>query len=90
MTVVDEQHNAVFYINSMLIPGAMGRLLPITGITPQNRGVCFVLEEDHTNCVGPGKRPMHTIIRAMGYAGIWSVFSFGVMGVTDSPSITGT
>src|SRR5262249_26327877 len=50
-----------------------------TGILLTNRGACFVVDPDHPNAFGPNKRPMHTIIPALGFRGGRCEFSFRVM-----------
>ncbi len=57
-----------------------GIVVPGTGISLQNRGSGFVLEEAHPNQVGPGKRPYHTIIPGFVTRGHQPAMSFGVMG----------
>ncbi len=57
----------------------------VDGISLQNRGGTFVLEDGHPNQVGPRKRPYQTIIPGFVTRQGKPVMSFGVMGGTMQP-----
>lgn len=80
LTTADADGMMVSYIQSNFLAFGSGIVIPGTGIAMQNRGSGFVLDPDHPNCVGPGKRPFHTIIPGFVTRSGEPLLSFGVMG----------
>ena len=85
LTVVDRDRMAVSLINTLYSTFGVGICTEKTGIMLTNRGACFVLDLDHPNAFGPGKRPLHTIIPALGFRDGRCELSFGVMGAHYQP-----
>ena len=80
LTAADKKGLMVSYIQSNYQGFGSGIVIPGTGISLQNRGAGFTLEDGHPNCVDGGKHPYHTIIPGFLMQDGVPLMSFGVMG----------
>lgn len=85
LTTADESGMMVSFIQSNFMGFGSGVVVPDWGISLQNRGYGFVLDEASPNVVAPGKRPFHTIIPGFLTREGAPVMSFGVMGGNMQP-----
>jgi gamma-glutamyltranspeptidase/glutathione hydrolase len=85
LTAADERGMMVSFIQSNYMGFGSGVVVPGYGVSLQNRGHGFTLDESRANVVGPGKRPFHTIIPAFLTKDGAPVMSFGVMGGDMQP-----
>lgn len=80
ITVVDRDGMAVSLIYSIFASFGSGVASDKFGILFHNRGSGFNLTPGHPNELGPGKRPMHTILPGMTRKNGQIDMTFGVMG----------
>ncbi|MGF1550955.1 MAG: gamma-glutamyltransferase family protein [Paracoccaceae bacterium] len=80
ITVVDRDRMAVSLIYSVYHDFGACLASERFGINFNNRAAGFSLASGHPNEIGPGKRPLHTIIPGMLRRGGRVVMPFGVMG----------
>jgi len=85
LTVADAAGNVCSLINSLFHGFGSGKVCPRTGVTFQNRGHGFTLEQGHPNELAPRKRPMHTIIPGFVTKDDQPYLSYGVMGGAYQP-----
>ncbi len=80
LTTSDSSGMMVSFIQSTYWSFGSGIVIPGTGISMQCRAHGFSLDPKHPNCVGPSKKPFHTIIPGFLTRSGHPVMSFGVMG----------
>jgi len=82
---IDKEGRAVSFIQSVYWEFGSGVVLPQTGITWQNRGVSFSLDQNHHNCLKPLRRPFHTIQPALAQLSDGRVMPYGTLGGEGQP-----
>ena len=85
LSAADERGMMVSFIQSNYMGFGSGVVVPEYGISLQNRGHGFTLDESSANVVAPGKRPFHTIIPGFLTQAGRPLMSFGVMGANMQP-----
>ncbi|MCE2907783.1 MAG: gamma-glutamyltransferase family protein [Burkholderiaceae bacterium] len=85
LSAADASGMMVSFIQSNYMGFGSGVVVPGYGLSLQNRGHGFTLDESRDNVVGPGKRPFHTIIPAFLTRAGRPVMSFGIMGGDMQP-----
>ena len=85
LCTADSEGNMVSWIQSNYTTFGAGVAVPGTGISLQNRGANFSLEEGSDNCLAGGKKSYHTIIPGFLMKDGQAVGPFGVMGAFMQP-----
>ena len=80
LTVVDKDHNAVSFIQSIFSAFGSGLVAGDTGVVLHNRGAGFSFDPNNPNKLEGGKRPFHTLIPGMVFHDGKPWLTFGVMG----------
>src|SRR5262245_57855750 len=85
LAATDRNGLSVSFIQSVYWEFGSGVILPQSGVTWQNRGTSFSLDESDTNALEPGRLPFHTIQPAMAELSDGRLMSFGTMGGEGQP-----
>lgn len=85
ISVVDRDRNCVSFINSVYGPFGSARVAPNYGIVLHNRGMGFSADPAHPNAIGPGKRPLHTIMPGLALKDGRPAYVYGVVGADYQP-----
>ncbi|MCL9970917.1 gamma-glutamyltransferase [Anoxybacillus kestanbolensis] len=83
--VVDEEGNAVSFIQSLYFEFGSCVVAGDTGILMQNRGSFFSLNSSHVNCLEPRKRTFHTLMPAMAFKDEKPYILYGTQGGEGQP-----
>jgi gamma-glutamyltranspeptidase/glutathione hydrolase len=85
LSAIDGEGRAVSFIQSIYWEFGSGVVLPQTGVTWQNRGTSFNLNDGAHNCLMPARRPFHTIQPALARLADGRVMAYGTMGGEGQP-----
>jgi len=85
LCVVDGDRTVVSLINSIYKDFGGGIVTPRFGLALQNRGAGFVVRPGHPLCIGPRRRPLHTIMPALASRDGEPLLAFGVTGGDFQP-----
>ncbi|AZN38245.1 gamma-glutamyltransferase [Paenibacillus albus] len=83
--VVDDEGNAVSFIQSLYFEFGSGEVAGDTGVLLQNRGSFFSLDPKHPNRLEPGKRTFHTLMPAMALRDGKPAILYGTQGGEGQP-----
>lgn len=83
--VVDQEGNAVSFIQSLYFEFGSGVVAGDTGILLQNRGSYFSLDSAHVNCLEPRKRTFHTLMPALACKNGIPAILYGTQGGEGQP-----
>ena len=86
----DSYGNTVSFIQSIYWEFGSGLILPKTGITMQNRGISFSLDNNNFNKLLPLRKPFHTIQPALAHFNDGRIMSYGTMGGEGQPQTQAT
>ncbi len=82
---IDRDGLAVSFIQSVYWEFGSGLVLPTSGVTWQNRGTSFSLDEAHPNRLSPSRLPFHTIQPALAELSDGRIMVYGTMGGEGQP-----
>lgn len=85
LAATDRTGLSVSFIQSIYWEFGSGVILPQSGVTWQNRGTSFSLDDKDTNRLEPGRLPFHTIQPAMAELSDGRLMSYGTMGGEGQP-----
>jgi oxamate amidohydrolase len=85
MGAVDREGRAVSFIQSVYWEFGSGVVLEDTGVTWQNRGISFSLDQAALNALEPGRQPFHTLNPSMALFDDGRVMPYGTMGGEGQP-----
>jgi gamma-glutamyltranspeptidase len=88
LCTVDHEGNACSMIESLYYGFGSCFVAGDTGLLFHNRGRYFTLDDDHPNRLEPRKRPLHTLMATMAFAGDGLRLVFGCMGADGQAQTT--